>query len=175
MIIMIMIIIIIIIIILLSLLLLLLLSLLSLLLLLLSLVLSSLVLWFIIIIIIIIKNFMVIIISYHSARINIFCCTWQWVRNFCSLDCIYPQTHPKQTVSDLKLILLCNTFELLIFRILKFWLWKISSHFDVYLGFGLIQVDEIHSVTSIYNVCSTQPTRCLLMHWRLLEPVHQKA
>ena len=48
------------------------------------------------------------------------------------------------------------------------------SQFELYLGFGLTQVDEINSGT-IHVVCPTQPIACMLMHWRLYEPVHQQA
>ena len=55
------------------------------------------------------------------------------------------------------------------------WLLKISSHFESYLGFGSIQVDEIKSGTTIQVVCPTQPMSGLLMLWQLQEPGHQQA
>ena len=52
---------------------------------------------------------------------------------------------------------------------------KIYLHFELYLGFCWTQVDEIKSETTIHVICTTQPIPCLLMHWWLLQPVHQQA
>ena len=49
------------------------------------------------------------------------------------------------------------------------------SHFESYLGFGLAHEDEIYFGTTIHVFCLTQPIPCLLMLWRLLEPMHQQA
>ena len=51
---------------------------------------------------------------------------------------------------------------------------KIYSHFELYLGFGLTQVVEIDSGTTIDVVCPIQPTPCLLMLWWLQESGHQQ-
>ena len=50
----------------------------------------------------------------------------------------------------------------------------IYSHFELHLGFGSTQVDEINSAIRIHVVDPTQPIPCLLMHWRLQEPVHHQ-
>ena len=47
-------------------------------------------------------------------------------------------------------------------------------HFEPYLGFGLIQVDEIKFGTIIHVVCPTQPVPFLLMPWLLKLTEHQQ-
>ena len=49
------------------------------------------------------------------------------------------------------------------------------SHFESHLGFGLTQVDDINSGTTIHVVSLTQLVTCLLMQWQLWEPMHQQA
>ena len=54
-------------------------------------------------------------------------------------------------------------------------LYELYSYFEMYLRFGLTQVDEIKPRTTVHVVCPTQPIPCLLILWRLSEPVHQQA
>ena len=46
---------------------------------------------------------------------------------------------------------------------------------ELYLGFGLTQMDEINSGTTPYGVCPAQSIPCLLMLWWFYGPLHQKA
>ena len=67
-------------------------------------------------------------------------------------------------------VLLIGTLRY-IFLALTHWYW----HFEKHHGYGLTQIDEINSGTTIHVSCSAQPIPCLLMLCRLKEPVHQEA
>ena len=50
-----------------------------------------------------------------------------------------------------------------------------NLHFASFLGFRLIQIDEINPGETLYVAYPTKSMPCLLMPWRLQEPGHQQA